>query len=189
MEVWGQRPWNFRRVLKVEWLKPFSQAPSDPYPPIKIFSSDLDWSQKWSWELEKSLKSVLKTEDFDPCKCEDPTCLQHNIVSYLLTASSTFTGGWTSSIDFGLVGSWKIKINSSTLIVCRVKTSQGFSCHGWYGRTLVGAQSHIGYALALANIGFCLCSGLIAQHKCIASQSSIHPGLDNNSLFKEKVSY
>ncbi len=43
-------------------------------------------------------------------------------------------------------------------------------------------KSQIGCAkLALANISFCLCSGPMVQHICIALQASIHPGPVNNS--------
>ena len=43
-----------------------SPKPLQTPPPLKNFSSDLHWSHEWSLELEKSLKSVFKTEDFDP---------------------------------------------------------------------------------------------------------------------------
>ncbi len=38
-------------------------------------------------------------------------------------------------------------------------------------------KSQIGFALAIANKSFCLCSGPRVKHLCLALQSSIHPGL------------
>ncbi len=51
---------------------------------------------------------------------------------------------------------------------------------------MMSYNSQIGCALALGNISFCLCSGLIlvVQQKCTALQSSIHPGPINNSFFQ-----
>ncbi len=47
------------------FLGHFTPMPT-PQPPRKKFSSDLHWSQEWSWELGKSLKSDFSLKILSP---------------------------------------------------------------------------------------------------------------------------
>ncbi len=68
--VWGFSPRKFldsgaQTVHSNAFLGHFTPIPIPP-PLRKNFSSDLHWSQEWSWELEKSLKSDLSLKILSP---------------------------------------------------------------------------------------------------------------------------
>ncbi len=58
-------PQNFSGSVLHLHMGHFTPIPIPPPPPKKHFSSDLHWSQEWSWEVEKSLKSDLSRKPTD----------------------------------------------------------------------------------------------------------------------------
>ncbi len=76
--------------------------------------------------------------------------------------------GWTFQSDPYIVYRIKVVVNFSDIIDTVLHNR-------W-------PKSHIGYVLAYANIGYCLCSGPMVQHLSIALQSSRHHSLVKNEL-------
>ncbi len=67
--VWGQSPPKPLTLSKFEAPNPQQNAlegPKTPLLPLKIVFADLHWSQEWSWELEKNLKSDNYLKIFIP---------------------------------------------------------------------------------------------------------------------------
>ncbi len=64
------------------YLQPdaLSRGTLTPPPPLKKFFADLHWSQEWSWELQKNLKSDNYLKIFIPATSSTSIIRAHNVL-------------------------------------------------------------------------------------------------------------